>query len=128
MIKSFLRFILVLVAIFVLCFLLFKIFFEDSPCLNSGQDISTELFWSSCAWFLSIPFILVGLILSIRPDFPYKINLLTAKYISGLDWKDDQNEIIKRWSERPFGRIGIRFAGITFLIVGVVIFVLQITR
>jgi hypothetical protein len=85
-----------------------------AKCYVNDKEIPCGIFWAQYGWFLAIPFILIGLLLSIKPDWILKFQVWWMK-ILGSKW--EPGKVIPKI---------YRGMGIIFLILGLIFLYLTI--
>jgi hypothetical protein len=85
-------------------------------CTVNGKEIPCEVFWAQYGWFLTIPFLLIGLLATIKPDWIIEIQIRQAK-LFGSTWIPG----------KIFPKI-YRVMGAIFLILGLVFLYLTSTN
>ncbi len=79
-----------------------------AKCYVNDQEIPCDIFWAQYGWFLAVPFTLIGLLFSIKPDWILKFQVWSMK-ILGSKW--EPGKVIPKI---------YRGMGIIFLILGII--------
>jgi hypothetical protein len=52
-------------------------------CYVNNQPIPCDIFWAQYGWFLIVPFLLIGLLLTLKPDWIIKAQIWQMKLMGG---------------------------------------------